>query len=84
MTAQPAPNYRQTLYSCYAGYITQAIVNSFAPLLFLTFQSEFSISLDRITLLVTVNFCIQLLVDLVSVRFVDMATLRPRRTRANG
>lgn len=71
MTAQPVPNYRQTLYSCYAGYITQAIVNSFAPLLFLTFQSEFSISLDRITLLVTVNFCIQLLVDLVSVRFVD-------------
>ena len=71
MTAQPVPNYRQTLYSCYAGYIIQAIVNSFAPLLFLTFQSEFSISLDRITLLVTVNFCIQLLVDLVSVRFVD-------------
>ncbi len=71
MTASAAPNYRRTLWSCYAGYITQAIVNSFVPLLFLTFQSEFGISLDRITLLVTVNFLLQLLVDLLSVRFVD-------------
>lgn len=49
-------NYNQTLNACYLGYITQAIVNNFAPLLFLTFQRSYGITLDRIALLVTFNF----------------------------
>lgn len=64
-------NYKHTIAACFTGYITQAIINSLAPLLFLTFQNEFAISLDKITFLVTINFTIQLLVDLVSVKFVD-------------
>ena len=64
-------NYNATLKASYTGYVVQAIVNNFAPLLFLTFQGAFGISLGRITLLVTVNFGIQLLVDLLSARFVD-------------
>ena len=57
--------------ACFAGYVTQAIVNNFAPLLFLTFRKEWSISLDRITLLVTINFAVQLLVDFLSAKFID-------------
>lgn len=64
-------NYNYTLKASYTGYITQAIVNNFVPLLFLTFQRTFGISLDKITLLVTINFGIQLLVDLLSAKFVD-------------
>ena len=64
-------NYNHTIYASFIGYIVQAVVNNFAPLLFLTFQSTYDISLDKITLLVTFNFGIQLLVDLLSVRFVD-------------
>lgn len=64
-------NYNCTLKASCTGYVVQAIVNNFAPLLFLTFQGAFGISLGRITLLVTVNFGIQLLVDLLSARFVD-------------
>lgn len=63
--------YNHTIYACYIGYIVQAIVNNFIPLLFLTFQSFFDISLDRITYLITVNFGVQLLVDLASAKFVD-------------
>ena len=63
--------YNHTIYACYIGYIVQAIVNNFIPLLFLTFQSIFDISLDRITYLITINFGIQLLVDLASAKFVD-------------
>lgn len=59
-------NYNHTLYASYTGYITQAVVNTFIPLLFLTFQSTYQIPLDKITLLVTVNFAIQLTVDLLS------------------
>ena len=59
--------YNKTIAACFVGYIVQAIVNNFVPLLFLTFQSTYGIPLSQITLLVTFNFGIQLLVDLVSV-----------------
>ncbi len=64
-------SYQKTIYACFTAYIVQAIVNNFAPLLFLTFQSTYHIPLQSITLLVTVNFALQLLVDLASVGFVD-------------
>lgn len=64
-------NYEKTQVACFVGYIVQAIVNNFVPLLFLTFQSQYGIPLSQITLLVTLNFGLQLLVDLASVKFVD-------------
>jgi len=64
-------SYTHTVNASYVGYITQAIVNNFAPLLFLTFQRSYAIPLSKITLLVTFNFAIQLLVDFVSAKFVD-------------
>ena len=63
--------YNKTITVCFVGYIVQAIVNNFTPLLFLFFQRSFQIPLSKITLLVTFNFGIQLLVDLLSVGFVD-------------
>ncbi len=63
--------YNGTLMACFVGYIVQAIVNNFVPLLFLTFQRSYGIPLSQITLLVTFNFGIQLLVDLLSIGFVD-------------
>ena len=70
-------NYQHTIYACYIGYIVQAIVNNFAPLLFLTFQSSFGLSLDKVSLLVTLNFGVQLVVDLLSAKFVDKIGYRP-------
>ena len=63
--------YRRTMYACFAGYIVQAIVNNFVPLLFITFQKSYGISLAKITFLITFNFGIQLLVDLLSAGFID-------------
>lgn len=62
--------YRRTLLASYIGYITQAIVNNLAPLLFVIFQQEFQISVGQIGFLVTYNFCVQILVDFISARFV--------------
>ncbi|MCI7418770.1 MAG: MFS transporter [Clostridium sp.] len=64
-------NYKMTMYACFIGYIVQAVVNSFVPLLFVTFQTKYHIPLTQITLLITVNFVIQLVVDLLSAGFVD-------------
>ena len=63
--------YNRTITACFVGYIVQAVVNNFVPLLFLTFQKTYHIPLSQITLLVTFNFGVQLLVDAVSVTFVD-------------
>ena len=70
MTEETA-KYKKTIYACFGGYITQAIVNNFIPLLFLTFQSQYQIPLTKITMLVTINFGLQLLVDLAAIAFVD-------------
>lgn len=59
------------MYACFAGYIVQAIVNNFVPLLFLTFEKTYQVPLSQITMLITFNFGIQLLIDLLAARFVD-------------
>lgn len=64
-------NYKHTIYACYIGYITQAIVNNFVPLLFLTFHNVYHIPLGQIGLLVTVNFGTQLLIDMLSAKYAD-------------
>lgn len=69
-------NYKKTMYACFIGYIVQAIVNNFVPLLFVTFQDSYAIPLTRITLLITINFGIQLLIDMLSAGFVDKVGYR--------
>lgn len=64
-------DYKKTMYACFVGYIVQAIVNSFVPLLFVTFQETYNIPLTQITLLITVNFVVQLLIDMLSAGFID-------------
>lgn len=76
--------YQPTVYACFVGYIVQAIVNNFVPLLFLTFHSSYGIPLIQITFLVTLNFGIQLLVDLASVAFVDRIGYRLSLMIAHG
>ena len=65
------------------GYIVQAVVNNFTPLLFLFFQKNYHVPLSQITLLVTFNFGIQLLVDLLSVGFIDKIGYRASMVTAH-
>ena len=76
-------DFRHTIAASYIGYITQAIVNNFAPLLFVTFHRTYGISLSRIGLLVTVNFVTQILVDLFSAKFTDQIGYRPNAVLAH-
>lgn len=63
--------YQHTLYACFIGYIVQAIINNFLPLLFLTFHSQYGIPLSKITFLIAFNFVLQMLIDLFSAKFID-------------
>ncbi|MCD8022539.1 MAG: MFS transporter [Lachnospiraceae bacterium] len=69
--------YKHTVIACFIGYITQAIINNYVPLLFLTFQSQYGITLDKIALLTGLNFAVQLVVDLLAAKFADKIGYRP-------
>ena len=68
--------YKHTLTACYAGYITQAIVNNLPPLLFLTFHNQFGISLEKIAVLISANFVMQIIVDILSSKIVSKIGVR--------
>lgn len=69
-------NYKHTFFASYAGYFVQAIINNFLPLLFLTFQNSFNLSYDKISLLIVINFGVQLCVDFISAYFIDKVGYR--------
>ncbi|NLG87780.1 MAG: MFS transporter [Clostridiaceae bacterium] len=63
--------YKHTLYASYIGFITLAIINNLAPLLFVTFQREFDLSLEQIGFLISLNFGVQIFIDTVSAKYAD-------------
>ncbi len=64
-------NHKHTMAACFIGYISQAIIVNFAPLLFLTFSETYNIPLEQITLLITANFVVQLLTDLMASKYAQ-------------
>ncbi len=68
--------HRSTILACYNGYITQAICINLAPLFYLTFQSEFGLSVTAISTLIAFNFATQLLVDVIATRYSRRLNLR--------
>ena len=64
-------SYKRTIYSCFIGYVVQAVVVNFLPLLFVTLEKDYGITVSQISLLITVNFVIQLSVDLLSAAVID-------------
>ncbi|HEX8834208.1 MAG TPA: MFS transporter [Abditibacteriaceae bacterium] len=65
-----------TRRACYTGYITQAIVNNLAPLLFIVFQTLYHISYEMLGRLVLLNFATQLITDFVAIKVVDRVGYR--------
>ena len=63
--------YQHTTRACYVGSMSQAVVNNLAPLLFVIFQDQFSLSFEQVGRLILLNFGVQLIADVLSVRYVD-------------
>ncbi len=64
-------NYNATIKACFTAYIIQAIVNNFISLLFVIYQRDYLMPLSQITLLITINFTLQLVIDSLSAVFID-------------
>lgn len=68
--------YFRTRIACYIGYFVQAIINNFLPLLFVTFNTKYSLTYDKIGTLIVINFCVQIAVDVCSIKLIDRLTYR--------
>lgn len=69
-------HYKYTMNASFIGLVVQAIGNNFAPLLFLTFQNTFNISLSKITLLIAITFLIQLMTDFLAIFILSKINIR--------
>lgn len=69
--------YKITAFACYIGYITQALVITLPSLLFTVFYNKFGISLSELGILITVNFFVQIAMDISSAAFIDKTGYRP-------
>lgn len=76
--------YRHTRICAYTGYITQGIVNNLTPLLFVSFQRDFSLTLAHISFLIALNFGVQILTDLTAARLGERLDYRPAMVFAHG
>ena len=75
--------YKHTLYACYLGYVTQAIVNNLAAILFIVFQAQFGISFEMIGRLILINFTTQICADIFAVKYADRIGYRPTAIAAH-
>ena len=58
-------NFKQTKYACYYTYLAMSSIFSLPPLLFVTFRETYGISYTLLGTLVLINFCTQMIVDLI-------------------
>ena len=64
-------SYSHTVLACHGSGISQAIINNYTPLLLITLQLTYNLPLERITLLITLNFLTQLVTDFLAARYCD-------------
>ncbi len=67
---------RHTVWASYLGYLTEAITINFAPLLFVTFEKDYKISMGSIALLIGISFLTQLVADIIFANVSDKINTR--------
>ena len=67
---------KHTKFAGYIGYLTQALIINFPPLLFLTFINTYDLSISNISVLITVSFMVQLSVDAFAAKFSSKLNIR--------
>ncbi len=59
-------NYMKTKIACYSGFVVQAIVNNFLPILFIVLQDSYKLSYEALGRIVLFNFCTQIVADFLT------------------
>lgn len=67
-----AKDYNKTKWACYFGFVTQAIVANFPPLLFIAFHREYEISIASLAFIPACFYVVQLLTDFFCAKFKNI------------
>lgn len=76
-------SYKTTIYASYLDYIVQGIVNNVNPILFIYYQTALGLTVDKIGLLIAINFGVQIFVDLLASRYAEKIGIRACMLAAN-
>ena len=76
-------NYKPTILACFIGYIVQALTINFTPLLYVTFQNSYGMSIPEISSLIAICFAVQLMTDAFAAKFSDKMNPRVSVVAAN-
>ncbi len=70
-------SHKHTVTACFAGSMVQAIIINFSPLLFITFEESFGITLSKISTLIAISFITQFSMDFLASQFPRLFNNRP-------
>ncbi len=59
-------SYKSTKIACFIGFVVQAIINNFLPILFIIFNTQYNLNYEQLGRLLFINFFVQLIVDLMT------------------
>ena len=65
-----ASKYTWTKISCYVGYVVQAVVNNFLPILFIALQDVYGLGYEKLARIIFVNFSAQMITDWLTPKIV--------------
>lgn len=72
LISEQLKDYNKTKRACYLGFVTQAIVANFTPLLFISFHREYGISLASLALIPAAFYIVQLVTDFLCAKFKNI------------
>jgi len=64
-------SYGLTKLSCYTGYVVQAIINNFLPILFIALQKNYNLSYEKLGRIIFINFCTQIFADFLAPKIAN-------------
>ena len=56
--------YLPTKIASYVGFVVQAVINNFLPILFIVFQNVYGLSYEKLARIIVFNFATQIIVDM--------------------
>ena len=76
--------YTSTKLACYVGYIVQAVINNFLPILFIALQDVYGLGYEKLARLIVFNFVAQMVTDLLTPKIVGAIGYRKTAIMCQG
>ncbi len=77
-------SYKSTKIACFVGFVVQAIINNFLPLLFIIFNTQYNLNYEQLGRLLFINFFVQLIVDALTPAIVKKIRYRGAAIACHG